>query len=170
MLLFITYIINPQKENHIMKLSGVKSANKKIHSIADVFGNLIVDGFHFIALFAILTTIIISAILTFSEMIASRTISIEDILLLFIYLELGVMVGIYFKTNHMPIRFLLYVAITALTRMIVGEIRADGSDVDSTILYASVAILLLAISNFIIRYASNKYPSEQEKIIKNKMT
>jgi phosphate starvation-inducible membrane PsiE len=54
--------------------------------------------------------------------------------------------------------------------MIVGEIRADGSDVDSTILYASVAILLLAISNFIIRYASNKYPSEQEKIIKNKMT
>ena len=28
--------------------------------------------------------------------------SIDDILLLFIYLELGAMVGIYFKTNHMP--------------------------------------------------------------------
>lgn len=145
-----------------MKLSGVRSANKKIHSVVDAFGNLIVDGFHFIALFAILTTIIISAILAFSEMIASRTISIEDILLLFIYLELGVMVGIYFKTNHMPIRFLLYVSITALTRMIIGEIQVNHEP-NVAILYASVAILLLAMSNFVIRFASSKYPSEQER-------
>lgn len=39
--------------------------------------------------------------------------TIDDILLLFIYLELGAMVGIYFKTNHMPVRFLIYIAITA---------------------------------------------------------
>ena len=150
-----------------MKLSGVKSTNKKMHSIADAFGNLIVDGFHFIALFAIVVTIIISAVLAFSEMIANRAISIEDILLLFIYLELGVMVGIYFKTNHMPIRFLLYVAITALTRMIVGEIQVNDEP-NIPILYASAAILLLAISNFIIRFASNRYPSEQERAIERR--
>jgi len=150
-----------------MKLSGVKSTNKKMHSIADAFGNLIVDGFHFIALFAIVVTIIISAVLAFSEMIANQAISIEDILLLFIYLELGVMVGIYFKTNHMPIRFLLYVAITALTRMIVGEIQVNDEP-NMAILYASIAILLLAISNFIIRFASNRYPSEQERVIKRR--
>ena len=150
-----------------MKLSGVKSTNKKMHSIADAFGNLIVDGFHFIALFAIVVTIIISAVLAFSEMIANRAISIEDILLLFIYLELGVMVGIYFKTNHMPIRFLLYVAITALTRMIVGEIQVNDEP-NVPVLYASAAILLLAISNFIIRFASNRYPSEQERAIKRR--
>ena len=150
-----------------MKLSGVKSTNKKMHSIADAFGNLIVDGFHFIALFAIVVTIIISAILAFSEMIANQAISIEDILLLFIYLELGVMVGIYFKTNHMPIRFLLYVAITALTRMIVGEIQVNDEP-NMAILYASIAILLLAISNFIIRFASNRYPSEQERAIERR--
>ena len=150
-----------------MKMSGVKSTNKKMHSIADAFGNLIVDGFHFIALFAIVVTIIISAVLAFSEMIANQAISIEDILLLFIYLELGVMVGIYFKTNHMPIRFLLYVAITALTRMIVGEIQVNDEP-NIPILYASAAILLLAISNFIIRFASNRYPSEQERVIKRR--
>ena len=150
-----------------MKLSGMKSTNKKMHSIADAFGNLIVDGFHFIALFAIVVTIIISAVLAFSEMIANQAISIEDILLLFIYLELGVMVGIYFKTNHMPIRFLLYVAITALTRMIVGEIQVNDEP-NIPILYASAAILLLAISNFIIRFASNRYPSEQERAIKRR--
>ena len=150
-----------------MKLSGMKSTNKKMHSIADAFGNLIVDGFHFIALFAIVVTIIISAVLAFSEMIANRAISIEDILLLFIYLELGVMVGIYFKTNHMPIRFLLYVAITALTRMIVGEIQVNHEP-NMAILYASIAILLLAISNFVIRFASNRYPSEQERAIERR--
>ena len=150
-----------------MKLSGVKSTNKKMHSIADAFGNLIVDGFHFIALFAIVVTIIISAVLAFSEMIANQAISIEDILLLFIYMELGVMVGIYFKTNHMPIRFLLYVAITALTRMIVGEIQVNDEP-NMAILYASIAILLLAISNFIIRFASNGYPSEQERAIERR--
>ena len=150
-----------------MKLSGVKATNKKMHSIADAFGNLIVDGFHFIALFAIVVTIIISAVLAFSEMIANQAISIEDILLLFIYLELGVMVGIYFKTNHMPIRFLLYVAITALTRMIVGEIQVNDEP-NMAILYASIAILLLAISNFVIRFASNRYPSEQERVTKRR--
>ena len=150
-----------------MKLSGVKATNKKMHSIADAFGNLIVDGFHFIALFAIVVTIIISAVLAFSEMIANRAISIEDILLLFIYLELGVMVGIYFKTNHMPIRFLLYVAITALTRMIVGEIQVNDEP-NMAILSASIAILLLAIANFVIRFAANRYPSEQERAIKRR--
>ena len=156
-----------------MKLGGVKSTNKKMHSIADAFGNLLVDGFHFVALFAILLTIIVSASLTFSEMMANRSILVEDILLLLIYLELGVMVGIYFKTNHMPIRFLLYVAITALTRMIVGEIQVNHEprvdhEPNIVILYAAGAILLLAISNFIIRFASNKYPSEQEKITKRR--
>ena len=53
----------------------------------------------------------------FLEMAEKNSASIEDILLLFIYLELGAVVGI-FKTNHMPVRFLIYVAITALTRML----------------------------------------------------
>ena len=162
MLVSISNIINSHEELVIMKLSAIKSANKKLHSMVDACGNLLVDVFHFLALFAILITIIISASLAFSEMIAKQSISIEDILLLFIYLELIVMVGIYFKTNHMPIRFLLYVAITALTRMIVGEIQIHDEP-NLTIIYAGATILLLAISNFIIRFASNKYPSEQEK-------
>jgi hypothetical protein len=39
------------------------------------------------------------------------------------------MVGIYFKTNHMPVRFLVYVGITAFTRLRVGDIarRKEGS-------------------------------------------
>ena len=53
--------------------------------------------------------------------------SIEDLLLLFIYLEIGSMVGIYFKTNHMPVRFLLYVGITALNRHMIGYVQKDSA-------------------------------------------
>lgn len=59
-----------------------------------------------------------SAVHTIAEILTvKKYASIDDILLLFIYLELGAMVGIYFKTNHMPVRFLIYIAITALTRL-----------------------------------------------------
>jgi phosphate starvation-inducible membrane PsiE len=86
-------------------------------NLAEKYGNMFVDGFHSLALFAIGATVVWSAAYAFVLMAAKGHASIEDILLLFIFLELGAMVGIYFKTNHMPVRFLIYVAITALTRM-----------------------------------------------------
>ena len=51
-------------------------------------------------------------------MVKNGSASIQDILLLFIYLELGAMVEIYFNSNRLPVRFLIYVAITALTRLL----------------------------------------------------
>ena len=84
--------------------------------------------------------------------------TIDDILLLFIYLELGAMVGIYFKTNHMPVRFPIYVAITALTRLLISDIQHNHqADVDLLIVTGS--ILILAIAILIVRYASWHYPS-----------
>ncbi|MFC1357094.1 MAG: hypothetical protein G8D58_10720 [gamma proteobacterium symbiont of Phacoides pectinatus] len=47
----------------------------------------------------------------------------KDVLLLFIYLELGAMVGIYFKTKRLPVRFLIYIAITALTRLLAIDVK-----------------------------------------------
>ncbi len=49
-------------------------------------------------------------------MVQRGSATIEDLLLLF-HLSggIGSIVGIYFRTNHMPVRFLLYVGITALT-------------------------------------------------------
>jgi len=38
---------------------------------------------------------------------------------LFIYLEIGAMIGIYFKTTRLPVRYLIYVAITALGRVLI---------------------------------------------------
>jgi phosphate starvation-inducible membrane PsiE len=95
---------------------------KGLHGSADSLGNLCVEAFHYLALFGIGAITAYAAVVTFLDMLGKGGVSVDDILLLFIYLELGAMVGIYFKTNHMPIRFLLYVAITALTRLLIGDV------------------------------------------------
>ena len=129
-----------------------------MHGKLDRFGGLLVDGFHYLALFAIGGAIVWSAVVAFIGMAAKGHASIEDILLLFIYLELGAMVGIYFKTNHMPVRFLTYVGITALTRLLVGDIAAHHR-LDWGLLVVPAAILLLAFANLVVRYGSARFPS-----------
>lgn len=70
------------------------------------------------------------------------------------------MVGIYFKTNHMPVRFLIYVAMTALTRMMISGIQAHHNP-EMKILYIPGAILVLALATLVIRYGSAKFPSDK---------
>lgn len=131
---------------------------EKIERAANNTGTLLVTVFHLLALFVIGAAIVWSAVFSFVEMMSNRRASLEDILLLFIYLELGAMVGIYFATKRMPVRFLIYVAITALTRMMIAVINVEHT-ADLDILYISGAILLLTISVFIVKYGSYKYPS-----------
>ena len=132
--------------------------HERLNRLSEVFGSLLVDAFHNLALFAIGGAIVWSAVHAFIGMAAVGRASIDDILLLFIYLELGAMVGIYFKTNHMPVRFLIYVGITALTRLLVGDI-ATHHKLDWGIIMVAGAILLLALANLVVRYGSSRFPS-----------
>jgi len=141
-----------------MKPKWAATKQKDIHDLADGVGNLLVDTFHYVALFAIGATIVWSAVGAFLGMTVKGLASIDDILLLFIYLELGAMVGIYFKTNHMPVRFLIYVAITALTRLLIMEVQHHQKP-DLSVIYVTGAILILALATLVIRFASNRFPS-----------
>ena len=132
--------------------------HERLNRLSEVVGSLLVDAFHYLALFAIGGAIVWSAAHAFIGMAGAGRASIDDILLLFIYLELGAMVGIYFKTNHMPVRFLIYVGITALTRLLVGDI-ATHHKLDWGIVMVAGAILLLALANLVVRYGSSRFPS-----------
>lgn len=142
------------------------SKAKKIEALLDRGGNLAVESFHYLALFIIGCMVIWSAGHTVIDILTVKKFaSIDDILLLFIYLELGAMVGIYFKTNHMPVRFLIYIAITALTRLLISDIQhTHKASMDQVIITGSILILAFAI--LIVRYASWNYPS----IIRDKHT
>jgi len=135
--------------------------NKQLQNI-DNIGHALVGVFHRIALFGIGAATIWAAGSDFIDMFSQTRASINDLLLLFIYLEIGAMVGIYFKTNHMPVRFLIYIAITALTRHMV-DLVAIGDESMTNILTLAGATLILAVSLLLIRMASSKYPSNQNE-------
>ena len=145
----------------------ISATAKRTETKIETLGNALVNVFHLLALFAIGATIVWAAAFSFLEMAEQGRATVEDILLLFIYLELGAMVGIYFSTNHMPVRFLIYVALTALTRLLIGMVNLEHVDLASALhtahlglLVVTTGILLLAVAVLLLRYASYKYPSE----------
>jgi phosphate starvation-inducible membrane PsiE len=128
----------------------------------DLVGNIFVSIFHRVTLFGIGAATVWSSAETFYMIFQKGTSSIQDLLLLFIYLEIGAMVGIYFKTNHMPVRFLIYVAITAVTRLIIDLVNKHEAHME--ILLLGLTILILALANALVRYASNKFPSNTTEV------
>jgi len=134
----------------------------RMEAWADSVGNLFVSIFHRITLFGIGAATVWSSAETFQMIFQKGSSSIQDLLLLFIYLEIGAMVGIYFKTNHMPVRFLIYVAITAVTRLIIDLVNKHEAHLE--ILLLGLTILVLALANALVRYASNKFPSKTSEV------
>ena len=151
-------------------LGGLTRIAANLHrgmkDIADPVGSVLVDGFHYLALFAIGATTVWSAVAAFLGMVGRGRAELSDILLLFIYLELGAMVGIYFKTTRMPVRYLIYIAITALARVlieIVGAEHRTGTD----LLIVTGAILILSFAVLVLRFASHRFPSDRPGPVAN---
>jgi protein PsiE len=138
--------------------SGTAAEIRMLHRYVNPLGSVLVEVFHLLGLFAIGAATIWAAAHAFLDMFARSHASIEDLLLLFIYLEIGAMVGIYFKTDHMPVRFLIYVAITAVTRHLIGFVNKTETP-DMSLIMLAGAVLLLALSLLVVRAASSVFPS-----------
>lgn len=139
-------------------MKRLDNMHEKMKSNIDSLGNFLVGMFHYLGLFIIGGVVFWAGLKELMHIINTREASIDNVLLLFIYLELGAMVGIYFKTNHLPIRFLLYIGITAMTRHLISIITEHGDEENKIIFYCS-GILLLCLSVLTVRFASYKFPS-----------
>ena len=133
----------------------------KIRKTVDRVGIFFVDFLHLLALFAIGAATAWAAVYAFLGMLEKSHASVEDLLLLFIYLEIGAMVGIYFKTAHLPVRFLIYVAITALTRLLIGEVGAHHK-LSESVIWLTAGVLILAIAELVLRYGKSCFPIDTE--------
>jgi protein PsiE len=80
---------------------------------------------------------------------------LSDIILLFIYLEIGAMVGIYFKTTRLPVCYLIYIAMTALGRVLI-EVGGAEHKTGKDLLIVAGAILVLSSAVLVLRLASYK--------------
>jgi phosphate starvation-inducible membrane PsiE len=128
----------------------------------DRIGDIAVTVFHKLALFGIGAATVWAAGWTFVDLFAKHHAGVSDLLLMFIYLEIGAMVGIYFRTNHMPVRFLLYIAITALTRHMVDIMSHLPIRIDEMMAVAG-STFVIAVSVLVVRYTSARFSSDRKE-------
>lgn len=98
------------------------------------------------------TIALLTLIATFQEIFniyTSNSVQLADLLLLFIYAEVLGMIGIFFVSNQIPITLPIFIAMTAISRLIILQ----GKDMDMTyLLYEAGAILILSLAVLAVRY------------------
>ena len=88
-------------------------------------------------------------------MIRAMQVSLADLLLLFLYLEVLAMVGAYYRSGKLPVRFPLYISMVALARYLVLDFK--GMD-DWRMLAITASILLLTLAVLVVRIGHVRYP------------
>ena len=82
------------------------------------------------------------------SVILNGAVSLTDLLLMFIYAEVLGMVGAFYKSRKIPIIIPIFIAITALCRLIILQGKGISTN---DLIYESGAVLLLALSALIVR-------------------
>jgi protein PsiE len=83
------------------------------------------------------------------DIMRTGRVTVPDVLLMFIYLEIWAMISIEATTRKLPVNFIIYIAITVLTRHLVG-VAGDKTATDTGLLVDAGAILVLAVAAFMI--------------------
>ena len=93
-------------------------------------------------------------------MLHAARVTLADLLLLFIYLEVLTMVGLYLRSGKLPVRMPLYIGMVALARYLV----LDMKEMDVwRMLAVAAAVLLLAGAVLLVRFGHVRYPYGREE-------
>ncbi|SFV83864.1 hypothetical protein MNB_SUP05-9-509 [hydrothermal vent metagenome] len=138
--------------------------NDKVKNRIDQLGDFLIEIFHLVGLFVIGATVVWSAVGEYLVIMQqpSGFASLKDILLLFIYLELGAMIGVYFKTHRLPVVFLIFIAITAITRFMVIDMKSLVANDSFNLILMVASILVLTIAAGVLRFSEKKYDTSNE--------
>ncbi|KPK09632.1 MAG: hypothetical protein AMJ68_11575 [Acidithiobacillales bacterium SG8_45] len=109
-------------------------------------------------LLVIAVSTVIALGIEIATMIELKRVALADLLLMFIYLEVLAMVSIYLDSGKLPVRMPLYIAIVALARYLI----LDMKNLDTwRMLGVAGAALVVAVAVLVIRYGHTKYPYEK---------
>ena len=96
----------------------------------------------------ILISTVIAVGIEMSKMFKNQSVTLADLLLMFLYLEVLAMVRVFWNQQSISITLPLLIAITALARFIILQ----GKEMDPTALvYEAIAILLIAGAIVVLR-------------------
>ena len=116
--------------------------------------NSSIRNIQLVAVIVVLVSTIIAFFLEMKEMYDNNDITLADLLLMFIYIEVIGLVRSYWETQSVRITYPLIIAITALARFIILQ---DKESDPANLIYISLAILIVAIATVIIRFRNSKY-------------
>ena len=106
------------------------------------------------AVMIVLISTVVAFFLEMRDMSVNRDITLADLLLMFIYIEVIGLVRSYWETRAVRITYPLVIAITALARFIILQ---DKESDPSNLIYISIAILIVAVATVVIRFRNSKY-------------
>ena len=91
------------------------------------------------------------------RMIGAGTVTLGDLLMLFLYLEVLSMVNSYFASGKLPMRYPIYIAMVALARYLLLDMKELT---ETHMLAVAGAILILALSVLVMRFGHARFPYE----------
>ena len=116
--------------------------------------NSTIRNIQLVAVLIVLFATVIAFFLEIHEMYENRDISLADLLLMFIYIEVIGLVRSYWESRAVRVIYPLVIAITALARYIILQ---DKDSDPTNLIYLATAILITSIATVVIRFRRSKY-------------
>ncbi|HSM29480.1 MAG TPA: phosphate-starvation-inducible PsiE family protein [Woeseiaceae bacterium] len=89
------------------------------------------------------------------HMWVQQTVLLTDLLLMFIYVETVTMVKVYWESGKLPVRMPLYIAIVAIARYLIIDVK----DMEALrVIAIASSILLIAVAVLVVRWGHVKFP------------
>ena len=116
--------------------------------------NAAIRSIQLVAVVIVLISTIIAFLLEVIKMYETQIVTLADLLLMFIYIEVIGLVRSYWESRAVRVIYPLIIAITALARFIILQ---DKESDPTNLIYLAFAILIVSIATVVIRFRRSKY-------------
>ena len=116
--------------------------------------NAAIRNIQLVAVIIVLVSTIIAFLLEITKMYEAQNVTLADLLLMFIYIEVIGLVRSYWESRAVRVIYPLVIAITALARYIILQ---DKDSDPTNLIYLAFAILIVSIATVVIRFRRSKY-------------
>ncbi|GKT11997.1 MAG: protein PsiE [Thiomicrorhabdus sp.] len=147
-------------DREMNELNSPARSEHKEHAMPQ---KILTKGIHlveFAGLVIIAIATVVAGGIAVMDMFYNRTVTLGDLLLLFLYLEVLAMVAIYLDSGKLPVRLPLYIAIVALARYLILDMKELN---EWQMIAVAITIILITFSTLILRYGHLKYPYKPTK-------
>ena len=116
--------------------------------------NAAIRNIQLVAVVVVLISTIVAFLLEIIKMYEVQNVTLADLLLMFIYIEVIGLVRSYWESRSVRVIYPLIIAITALSRFIILQ---DKESDPTNLVYLAGAILIVSIATVVIRFRRSKY-------------